>query len=49
MAQFDRIVGQVPDVTALRLAACGHSPHRDATAAVISATRAFVERLLGSR
>jgi pimeloyl-ACP methyl ester carboxylesterase len=49
MAQFDRIVGQVPDVTALRLAACGHSPHRDATAAVIAATRAFVERVLGSR
>jgi len=49
MAQFDRIVAQIADVEALRLPSCGHSPHRDAPAAVIAATQAFVERVLGSR
>jgi pimeloyl-ACP methyl ester carboxylesterase len=43
MAQFDRIVGQVRDVTALRLASCGHSPHRDQAEAVVAATSAFLK------
>lgn len=45
MAQFDRIVGQVRDVTALRLARCGHSPHRDQAEAVISGTLTYFQAL----
>lgn len=45
LAQFDRIVGHIRDVTPIRMAGCGHSPHRDQSQAVIDATRAFVAGL----
>jgi pimeloyl-ACP methyl ester carboxylesterase len=46
MAQVDRIGGAIPDAQILKLAQSGHSPHRDRTAEVLEAIRAFVERVL---
>ena len=42
MAQIDRIVAALPATETLRLDDCGHSPHRDRTAAVVDATVHFV-------
>ncbi|MGE5467166.1 MAG: alpha/beta fold hydrolase [Ignavibacteria bacterium] len=44
MDQLDRIVAAAPDVETLRLADCGHAPHRDQPDAVIAAVAAFVRR-----
>lgn len=49
MDQIDRIAQGAPDVDLVKLADCRHSPHKDQPAAVIEATRAFVERVLDSR
>jgi len=46
MEQIDRIAGLAPAVDRVKLAACGHSPHRDQPEAVIEATVRFVERAL---
>lgn len=44
MAQIDRIARQAAGVELLRLAGCGHSPHRERTEEVILAIKRFVER-----
>ncbi len=44
MEQIDRIARQARDVELLKLADCGHSPHRDQPEAVIAATADFVTR-----
>lgn len=46
MAQLERIAAGAPDVDLVKLADCRHSPHKDQPAAVVEATRVFVERLL---
>ncbi|MFP3183995.1 MAG: alpha/beta fold hydrolase [Paraburkholderia sp.] len=43
MAQIDTIAAQVPHARLARLDACGHSPHRDAPAALNAAIAAFIE------
>ena len=47
MEQIDRIARAAPRARTLKLARCRHSPHRDQPAAVIEATAAFVQRVLG--
>ena len=47
MEQIDRIACAAPKVETLKLARCGHSPHRDQPAAVIEATVAFIQERLG--
>ncbi len=43
-----RIISRLaPRVTRLELEECGHSPHRDQPAAVLEASRLFVESLIG--
>lgn len=42
MAQIDRLLGPVPQAQLLKLARCGHSPHRDQPQAVIDALRRFL-------
>ena len=42
MAQIDGIQRIVPHTHLLKLADCGHSPHRDQAAAVTEATLAFL-------
>jgi len=49
MEQVDRIARGVRDTTTMKLAECGHSPHRDQAHAVISATAAFITRVLGKQ
>jgi pimeloyl-ACP methyl ester carboxylesterase len=44
MAQLDGIERQVPHTELLKLADCGHSPHRDRPQAVIDATVAIIRR-----
>lgn len=44
MEQIDRIARHAGNVELLKLAACGHSPHRDQPDAVIAATSDFVRR-----
>jgi pimeloyl-ACP methyl ester carboxylesterase len=46
MAQIDGIKAAVPHTQLLKLPDCGHSPHREQTAAVIAATTAFVRGFL---
>jgi pimeloyl-ACP methyl ester carboxylesterase len=43
-AQIERISMRAPQALELRLAQCGHSPHRDQEAAVLSALAEFLER-----
>ena len=43
MAQIDRIVEHVPHAQLVKLDHCGHSPHRDAPAALNDAIAAFIE------
>ena len=42
MAQIDGIAAHVPGTRLLKLAQCGHSPHRDRPEAVIAATQEFL-------
>jgi pimeloyl-ACP methyl ester carboxylesterase len=44
MAQIDNIAAAIPAATLLKLASCGHSPHRDQPDAVINAVRQFLEK-----
>jgi pimeloyl-ACP methyl ester carboxylesterase len=46
MAQIDGIAQAAPQTELLKLADCGHSPHRYQTAAVIDGTRDFLQRHL---
>ncbi|MDX9817592.1 MAG: alpha/beta hydrolase [Desulfococcus multivorans] len=46
MDQIDRIARQAGDVRLLKLADCGHSPHKDKPAEVLDAVTAFVERIV---
>ena len=45
MEQLDRIARQAPVVELLKLAHCGHSPHKDQPEAVLEAVRRFVDAL----
>jgi pimeloyl-ACP methyl ester carboxylesterase len=45
MEQIDRIGRQCAAARLLKLAACGHSPHRDQPEALLDATAAFIARL----
>jgi pimeloyl-ACP methyl ester carboxylesterase len=45
LEQIDSIARAVPGTEPLVLAACGHSPHREQTAAVLEASRRFVARV----
>lgn len=45
MDQVDRIVRGARDVELLKLAGCGHSPHRDRPQAVLEAVTRFVARI----
>lgn len=47
MEQLDRIEAAVPSATMLKLAACGHSPHKDQPKAVGDAVLAFVANHAG--
>jgi pimeloyl-ACP methyl ester carboxylesterase len=47
LRQIDVIAEQVPGARSLRLADCGHWPHRDQESAVLSALAAFVDRVQG--
>ncbi|HEY7760258.1 MAG TPA: alpha/beta hydrolase [Burkholderiales bacterium] len=47
MEQIERIARQARDVDVVKLADCGHSPHRDQPDAVLAAIEAFVRRVLG--
>jgi pimeloyl-ACP methyl ester carboxylesterase len=42
MAQVDRIGRAIPHAQILKLARCGHSPHRDRAEEVLEAIRGFV-------
>jgi pimeloyl-ACP methyl ester carboxylesterase len=44
MAQIDDLARQVPQAELVKLAACGHSPHRDQPAALTAAVVAFMAR-----
>lgn len=44
MAQIDGIAAALPATRLLKLAACGHSPHRDQPEAVIAATTEFLQQ-----
>jgi pimeloyl-ACP methyl ester carboxylesterase len=44
MAQIDGIAQAAPQTQLLKLADCGHSPHRDQPEAVIAATRVFLRQ-----
>lgn len=48
MRQIDVIGERVPGTELVKLAQCGHSPHRDQEAAVLDALAAFVRRASGS-
>jgi pimeloyl-ACP methyl ester carboxylesterase len=49
MEQVERIGHAVRDAQILKLAQCGHSPHRDRAAEVLEAIRGFVEKLMPRR
>jgi len=49
MAQIDRIADALPATRLLKLADCGHSPHRDQPAAVITACRQFIAGIIAPR
>ena len=44
MAQIDAVAREIPRAELLKLAHCGHSPHRDAPEAVIGTTSRFIAR-----
>jgi pimeloyl-ACP methyl ester carboxylesterase len=48
MEQIERIARQARDVEVVKLADCGHSPHKDQPEATLSAIEAFVRRMLGA-
>jgi pimeloyl-ACP methyl ester carboxylesterase len=43
MGHLDTVAEQVPHARLVKLDACGHSPHRDAPAALNAAIAAFIE------
>jgi pimeloyl-ACP methyl ester carboxylesterase len=45
MRQVDLIAQAAPDVEILKLARCGHSPHRDRPEDVLAAVTRFVARV----
>jgi len=45
MEQIERVARLAPDVELLKLAKCGHSPHRDQPSAVVEAASRFVRSL----
>jgi pimeloyl-ACP methyl ester carboxylesterase len=45
LRQIDLIAEKVPGTRLLKLADCGHSPHRDQEAAVLAALAEFIDRL----
>ena len=45
LAQVDRIAEAIPAAEVLKLARCGHSPHRDRGPEVLKAIRGFVEKI----
>lgn len=47
MDQIERIATQAGDVSVVKLADCGHSPHKDQPQAVLAAVSSFVDRILG--
>jgi pimeloyl-ACP methyl ester carboxylesterase len=47
MAQIDRLAQVVPQAKLVKLAACGHSPHRDQPQALTDAVAAFVRGTQG--
>ena len=49
MQQVDRIARTIPHARLLKLARCGHSPHRDSAEDVLEAIRGFVEMLMPRR
>lgn len=49
MAQLDRIKQRAPQTELLKLADCGHSPHRDQPQAVIDATAALIRGAAATR
>ena len=49
MLQLERTAQSVPDVQVLKLASCGHSPHRDQPEAVIEAVARFFNSVLMGR
>jgi len=46
MRQIEVIAEQVPGTELLKLAACGHSPHRDQEAAVLTALAGFIRKIV---
>ncbi len=46
MAQIDEIAQRVPHAASLKLAACGHSPHKDQATVVTAVLAGFVDGLL---
>ena len=46
MRQIEVIAERVPDTHLFKLAACGHSPHRDQPDAVIRAIQGLIQRLV---
>ena len=44
MAQIDGIPARAPQTELVKLASCGHSPHRDQAQAMIKATSRFIQR-----
>ncbi|NUZ04742.1 alpha/beta fold hydrolase [Piscinibacter koreensis] len=49
MRQIERIAEAVPATRLVKLAECGHSPHRDRPDAVIAATRDFLNQAITGR
>ena len=49
MRQIDAIAAQLPATRLLKLAQCGHSPHRDQPAAVLGAVDRFLREICESR
>lgn len=47
--QIKRIARQAQDVELVKLAECGHSPHKDQLAAVIEAVSGFVALVIDGR
>ena len=46
MEQVDRIGRTIPHARILKIARCGHSPHRDSAEEVLEAIRGFVRGVL---
>ena len=44
MVQIDGIAARLPETTLVKLAQCGHSPHKDQPDQVVAAVRNFTHR-----